>query len=306
MEVREYRRQVEEQLGSAVAVGADWRPNTAELIAAGRRLPTPGADRSPEPNATAFAVSGANPSDRVAALVDGLTATLADESAPSDRRAEALAELKQADFFGSLLAPFRADCTMALRAAARSGDDELRQSALEVLAAYRDPVARDMLIHGLRDPGRALVPPAKALQLLGYDDHGDAVPLAREILSSGPDEETKEEALRLLATDPASVDLLSAVLANRSEHAGSRSVAAVGVQALDPELFGRMARQIVNDEHEDDDLRSACLSALAHLQGHAATRQDTQSAASVGELAEKATSPNLRASAARFLQRSQR
>ena len=74
-----------------------------------------------------------------------------------------------------------------------------------LLAQQKDGFAQKKLLEGLQDPSKALVPPEKALQLLGYDVHAAGFRAARTILENPPNPVAKQEALRLLAADPTAV-----------------------------------------------------------------------------------------------------
>ena len=82
-----------------------------------------------------------------------------------------------------------AGATISQRSA-RSRPTRIRSS----VSACSDPVrdkdgfAQQKLLEGLKDPDKALVPPEKALQLLSYDVHAEAYPVAREIVNKPPNE----------------------------------------------------------------------------------------------------------------------
>src|SRR5437588_393232 len=63
----------------------------------------------------------------------------------------------------------RPDYLEALRTVVDDPDPEVRRRAIGVLARQKDEYAQRRLIEGLRDPSKALIPPAKAIQYLGYD-----------------------------------------------------------------------------------------------------------------------------------------
>ena len=72
---------------------------------------------------------------------------------------------------------------------------QLRQRVLGLLAREKDGFAQRKLLQGLENPEKALVPPEKALQLLSYDIHADAYPVARKIVKKPPNANAKREAL---------------------------------------------------------------------------------------------------------------
>src|SRR5262249_36220343 len=145
---------------------------------------------------------------------------------------------------------------------------KLRAAALEVLALEKDDFARQTLVNGLDDPGQAIVPVEKAVQLLANDDHGVAIPHARKILAGTFSNDAKEEALRVLSTDPNAGNLLAGILADQSQPTQLRSISAFSLREVDPKRFENVARGIVLNAQEDEAVRANCLGALLHLQGY--------------------------------------
>jgi hypothetical protein len=233
--------------------------------------------------------------------VEALLTTLRDPAAAVADRTAALEELAALDFLGPRFAPFRAAYKEALREVATDQPRELRVRALEPLAIDRDGYAQELLVQGLREPKKALVPEAKAIQLLGYDDHADVVPLAREVFErgSGP---AREEALRVLATDPESEQLFDRLLKDKSEKRRIRQLSASGLQSLNPEAFDKTARKIVADEDDYNDIRATALTALAHGREARETPADPKLVETVQKAAESTSSRSIRSAARRFLQ----
>src|SRR5262249_54097887 len=158
----------------------------------------------------------------------------------------------------------RPDYIAALRAVAEDADPELRQRALGVLAREKDGFAQKKLIAGLKDPDQALVPPEKALQLLGYDVHADAYALAREIVAKPPRPVAKQEALRLLSSDPKSASLLERVLRDKNEPVEARQICAAGLHVINPPKYQEQARELLLDKDENPDIQSMSLTALTY------------------------------------------
>jgi hypothetical protein len=234
--------------------------------------------------------------------VNRLLATLRDAKEPTSVREAALNALKAASFLGPRFARFNADFMAALREIARPDTDaQLREDVLEVLAIDKDAQAQDMLRRGLSDPKAALVSPAKALQFLGYDDHAEASGLARDLFHNSTDLGTREEALRLLASDPGSADLFARLLTDKSQPRSLRALSATGLHALDPPRFAELARAIVTDDKDYEDIRATALGALTHLAEHHAVNRDQDFVARVREIAASTPLQNLRATAGRFM-----
>ena len=126
---------------------------------------------------------------------------LSDQSEPIAVRLAALQSLRAAAFSVLSFASCRADYIATLRKVADDPDSELRQRVLGILMREKDGYAQKKLLEGLKNPGKALLPPEKALQLLSYDIHAEAYSAARAILKKPPNDEAKREALRLLAAD---------------------------------------------------------------------------------------------------------
>ena len=173
--------------------------------------------------------------------VDVLLATLQNRGEPVAERTAALEELAALDFLGPRFALFRARYKEALRDVATDQPPELRAQALELLAIGRDPYAQELLVQGLQEPKDALVPEAKAIQLLGYDEHAEVVPLVREVYERATGV-AREEALRVLATDPESERLFTRLLMDKSEKRSVRQLSASGLQSLNPDAFDKAAR----------------------------------------------------------------
>ena len=130
----------------------------------------------------------------------------------------------------------------------------LRERALELLAIGKDPYAQELLVKGLEDPEDAIVSEAKAMQFLAYDDHAELTPLAQKVYkrSTGA---AREEALRMLATDPSSERLFTRLLKDKSETSSIRRISASGLQSLNPAAFEKTARTIVTDDDDYDEIR---------------------------------------------------
>jgi hypothetical protein len=115
----------------------------------------------------------------------------------------------------------------------------------------------------------------------------------------------KQEALRLLSADPSSVDLLSSLLKDKSQDRAIRAISATAMLHLDPHRFVDIARDIVTDDKDYEDIRATALGALAHLADRQDLHGDSRFMDRVKELA-SAPLQNLRASAGRFMQKLQK
>jgi hypothetical protein len=235
------------------------------------------------------------------AEVADVLATLRKGDEPVAGRMAALEALAALDFLGPRFAPFRADYKEALREVATDESRELRARALELLAIDKDPYAQELLVQGLQEPKKALVSEAQAVQLLGYDDHAEVLPLVREVYERATGA-AREEALRVLATDPESEQLFTRLLKDKSENRSIRQLSASGLQSLNPEAFDKTARRIVADEDDYNDIRATALAALAHGREARETAADPKLVESVQKLGESTRSRSIRSAARRFLQ----
>lgn len=256
----------------------------------------------------------AKPADRVKALsrlgvtlcknkeaFDAALKVLRDRAEPVTVRRAALAALQAASFSVVAFQQFRARFLAALRAVMEDEDPELRQRVLGLLAREKDGLAQQRLLAGLKDPAKALLPPAKALQLLAYDVHSDTYPVARAIVSDPPTEEAKREALRVLAADATSVDLFESVLRDKSQSADIRQLAAAALRGLAPARLQAHARALVMDEGEPEELKVVGVTALTAF-GEGALAGDTELQARVSRLGAQ-DSAQAKQSAVRFLAR---
>jgi hypothetical protein len=229
-------------------------------------------------------------------------AILRDQSHPSQTRLNALRNVQTATFMGPGFDPYRASFREALRAVATEDKDSaMRTSALETLAFDKDDQARKLLQDGFADPSKAVVPPAKALQLLGQDDHGVALPIAREVASNNKyGTDAKEEALRILSFDQNSEGLLATILADKAQPEVLRTVSATGLRTLNPQSFAQIAQKIVVDGAENDSVRATCLGALNHIAGYS-TKPDANFTNALSKLNLSGMSSDFQAAAKQYL-----
>jgi hypothetical protein len=232
-----------------------------------------------------------------------LLAILADPAQPEPLRGSALASLKAAAFVASAFAPFRAEFLATLHKILAKAGPELRERALEVLAIEKDPDAQALLVKGLQDPSKALVPPTVALQYLGYDDHGGYAAVVRDVVAKTTDDEVRQEGLRILASDPKSCKLFERLFSDKDEKSEIRRLSASALQMLAPETFEKAARKIVGDDKDYDEIRATALGALTHVREFARARADPKLVAKVDDLRSKARG-FLRDAAAQFVKRS--
>lgn len=292
MDIDRYRKQYESELAKASASKAGQR--AAKRTAAAKSAKAGATARATALKAAPFE------EESLASRVPELLTTLRDRKEATSVRTAALQVLGALDFLGPRFSAHRADYKQALRDIATDPRATLRESAIELLAMSKDPYAQDLLVQGLERPDDAVVSEARALQFLGYDDHADHAPLARRVFkrATGP---AREEALRILATDPKSERLFSQLFKDKSEKSNIRRISASGLQSLNPQAFERAARRIVADDGDYNEIRATTLAALAHGREARDKPADPKFVETVQKLTDSTRSTALRASSQRFL-----
>jgi hypothetical protein len=251
--------------------------------------------------------------DRLAALAqvtpaissndDNLQAVLGvvrDVSEPVPLRMAVLNALQAASFSVVAFQSCQSDYRATLRKIAQDPNQELRERALGLLAREKDAFAQKKLLDGLENPDKALVAPEKALQLLSYDVHAAAYRAARAIVEHPVSPEAKFEALRLLATDPTAIPMFEKIVSDKDELRANRQVSASALHALDPEKLQSLARNIVLDTSDYDDIKATSLTALKQFGDPSKLAEDKTLRKSVSQMKTKG-SALLRQSASQFL-----
>lgn len=226
---------------------------------------------------------------------------LSDQSEPIAVRLAALQSLGAAAFSVLSFASCRADYIATLRKVADDPDSELRQRVLGILMREKDGYAQRKLLEGLKNPAKALLPPEKALQLLSYDIHAEAYSAARAILKKPPNDEAKREALRLLAADAKATSIFEKVLLDKNELRENRQIAASALHALHPEKLEELARKILLDKSDYDDIKATSLTALEQFGDDGSFSQDKALLKSVDRLSAGKAPAKYKQSARRFL-----
>ena len=231
-----------------------------------------------------------------------LLTVLQDEGESSKVRLAAFQSLQAAAFSVVAFESCRSDYIAALEKVATDKDPAVRRRALGTLSREKNPYAQKLLLDGLKDPDKALVPPEKALQLLGNDLHTDAYPIAREIVNNPPNEASKQEALRLLAADASSVPVFERLLRDKSEKREVRQISAAALQAVQPKKFQQQAKELLLDNDEYDDIQATALTALTHFGDQAGVTNDEALLKRVDKLG-RGKSAKIKKSAKKFLSR---
>lgn len=232
--------------------------------------------------------------------LQSLLKVLRDQNEPVEVRLATLQSLQAASFSVIAFESCRGDYIATLRAIAQDPDPELRQRVLGLLAREKDGFVQKKLLEGLQNPDKALVPPEKALQLLSYDVHSEAYPIARQIVSKPPNTAAKREALRLLAADATAAPIFEKILRDKGESTDIRQISAAALHALKPERLQAHARALLLDSSEPEDMHATSLTALTQFGDNAAMAKDDALLKRVNQLSGKA-SIKVKETARRFL-----
>ncbi len=225
---------------------------------------------------------------------------LRDTKEPIKVRLAALQALQAASFSVIEFEPCREDYLAALREVVDDPEEELRKRALGVLAREKDAYGQQRLLEGLQESDKALVAPEKALQLLSYDVHAEAYPIARNILNAPPNPAAKREALRLLSGDANSAPVFEKLLRDKNEDREIRQISAAALQTVQPEKFEEQARALLLDTNEHDDIQATALTALTQFGDREAVAQDETLMKRIGQLG-KGKSAKVKKPARQFL-----
>ena len=254
----------------------------------------------PELRASALRAIGPDMGNRDDSL-NLLLGLLRDRAQPGAVRMAALQVLQTLAIISPLFMSKRPDYFATLRSNVDDPDTVLRQAVIEILALEKDEYVQRRLLEGLDDASKALVSPEKAVQLLGHDVHAELYPRLREIVQNPSNPQVREEAVRLLAGDPDSKELLVNLMRNKDEDPKIRTLSAVALQTLDPAAFADQAKQIVIDDTEHDQLRVTGLTGLTHFADRASLRGDPTFDERLKEIRDTSASPQLRSAADKHL-----
>ena len=225
---------------------------------------------------------------------------------PIEVRMAALQALGAAAFSVPGFDSVRPDYIAALREVSTDAHEQLRRRALGILMRNKDGFAQKKLLDGLKNPAKALVPPEKALQLLGNDVHAGAYSAARAIVKKPPNDEAKSEALRLLAADAKSAPLFQKVMRDKKELRENRQIAASALHALNPDKLQQSARKILLDKSDFADIKATSLTALDQFGDDTAIGKDKALLQSVNRFKTGKTPAKYKQTARRFLSKYER
>lgn len=293
MDVKEYRKQYEEELRKAAQLRTSYRDilDRSKSGSEGSMLRTATGEGTPLDEVTESIKTIRSKHEdaqlRIAALnaisiedadhpalIDMALELLRDNTEPVILRRAALRLLQQSSFSSIAFKTRRAEYLDVLRTLVDDADFELRERIIEALAQAKDEYVQRRLVEGLREPSKAMLPPEKSIQMLGYDIHAEYYPILRAIIENPPNLAVKTEAVRLLAADSSSKDLLAKVFTDKTEDLEVRRTSGIALQSLAPKEFQEHAKRIVMEEDERPELRATSLSALDHFGDQESLKQD--------------------------------
>jgi hypothetical protein len=232
---------------------------------------------------------------------------LQDGSDQVELRRTILSAFRAFSFGSKLFASLRVEYMTALRSLLDDPDALLREMAAEDLAKDKDEYLQRRLLDGLTGRTAPIVSTAKAIQLLGYDIHAEHYPIVRGILQNpASDEAIKLEAIHVLANDEKSKDLLAHLMMDKGQEMEVRMSSATALKASHFEDFIKIAKPVVVDEEEEEDLRAVVLNALMFHSDSKALYDDEEFNQSVTDLQSLTTSGDLRELSTRFLDNAKR
>ena len=228
---------------------------------------------------------------------------LRNEEEAVEVRMAALQALGAAAFSVIAFESRHADYIATLRQVSTDPNPKIRSRVLGILVRNKDGFAQKKLLDGLKNPDKALVPPEKALQLLGYDAHTEAYPIARKIIDAPPNPQARREAVRLLAADAKSAPLFEKLLRDKAELREIRQISASALQSLRPEKMLEHAREILLDKSDYNDIKATSLTALEQFGDGGALEKDKPLLKSVGRFRAREGPAKYKQSARRFLRK---
>lgn len=185
-----------------------------------------------------------------------------DPKQPEDLRLAALQTFRRATFATRATADWRPTYLDTLRRVAQTENNAVSMRAREILAQEGDAWALETMQQGLRQSEEAEAPQLQAVQYLTAEDHGDHFDALRNLARKNRSQRVREEAIRGLASDPGSRDLLLDLLSNPKERTSIRQAALLSLRILDPDAYREQASRIIENAEENDTLRAASITTL--------------------------------------------
>jgi hypothetical protein len=164
---------------------------------------------------------------------------------------------------------------------------ELRQRALGLLSRGRDDYAQATLLEGLRHPDKAVVGPGDALSYLSNNAHAGVQSVARSLFKESKDHGVREQALRVMASDPAARGVIRTALEDKKEPVAIRQMSAAALHTLDPQALQDWAGKAVLDKTEPEDIVATGLTAMNQFGDSARMSDNAALRKRIGEMRTK-------------------
>lgn len=202
-------------------------------------------------------------------LIKYILQVLEDKKEPTNLRREVLRTIETISFSSPIFPSLQPDIIQVFRGLITDRDPEISRDAIAYLAKSKDEFIQRVLISGLQKPEDALVPEEFAVHFLGYDIHAGIYPLLQKIVKTSSNNDSRAEALYLLAGDPLAKELLLSTFNNRNERFDVRKNSLMALKFLSPTDFLKIAKKVVTDNQESENIRAISLNALNHYRGGA-------------------------------------
>jgi hypothetical protein len=135
--------------------------------------------------------------------------------------------------------------------------EEVKGAAIRFLTPMQDPAALELVVEGLRDPGKALVSISEAIELLHNAGAGNRTRVIRPYLDH-PDTIVRAKAALVAAIDAESRPRIIRLLKDRSQPAEVRLASLRGLSGSD-KTFPGYALEIIRDRSEEIEVRKAAI-----------------------------------------------
>ncbi|WP_130855054.1 tyrosinase family protein [Olivibacter jilunii] len=197
-------------------------------------------------------------------LIKYVLSLLTDKREPLDLRKEALRTIETMSFTSPVFPALQPEIIQAFRGLINDYDHEIRRDAIAYLAKSNDEFLQRTLINGLQNHEEAVVSEEMAVHFLGYDIHAGIYPLLQKIVKTSSNDNSRAEALYLLAGDPQAKELLRSVFSDRNELFDVRKNSLLALKQQSPEDFLELAQKAVLDSDESENIRAISFNVLSH------------------------------------------
>lgn len=199
------------------------------------------------------------------ALIKYVLQVLENQREPADLRKEALRTIETLSFTSPYFPSLKPEIIQVFRGLINDPDQEIRNNAVTYLAKSKDEFVQRILVNGLERPEEAVVPEELAVHLLGYDIHAGIYPLLQKIVKSSANNNSRSEAIYLLAGDPQAKELLRSTFKNRKERFDVRKNSLLALKQQSPNDFLGLAQETLMDDQENVSIRTISLNAISQM-----------------------------------------